>query len=134
MAKGKTNVHYFGGLMDNKVQKQVSSQFLFDILPVSHSSFYAVDSKGNQALIDDDSKRQLWDHYLVDVYKKFKATGVEGVSYRFIRTEVKRRCNALTKSGVRCKNDAYPSLICPTHSKHNDFDVFKHSFCFIEPK
>ncbi len=132
MARGRTDVRYFGGIKDGELELQVNTRFMVERHSVFHSAFFAIDFKGNKALLEDDSKRNLWDHHLVDVYQKLKPKkGVPGMSYKFIQTEIRFRCNSMTKLGKRCKNESDSSRICTTHQKSKSLGKFKHSFNFV---
>jgi len=133
MARGKTDVCYFGGILDGKVVLQEDTRSLFQKINVYHKSFYAIDHKGGQALLENELKAHLWDHRLTDVYEKMKSKkGVSGVAYKFSYTEIAFRCNAITKAGTRCKNEADLSRVCSIHNKLKSFDIFKHAFNFVE--
>ena len=133
MARGRTDVRYFGGIMNGKIEEQVNTRFMVDSHSVFHDSFYAIDSKGGQALLEDESKRHLWDHHLVDIYKKAKQTpNVSGMRYEFSHTEIRFRCNAINNNGKRCKNESNASRICLTHSKVKELKLFKHSFNVVQ--
>jgi hypothetical protein len=135
MARGKTDVRYFGGIKAGQLELQVNTRFMIKRHSVFHEEFFAIDSKGNTALLKGQSKRSLWDHHLVDIYEKMPSKkGVPGMSYEFVNTEIMFRCNAMTKSGKRCKNESDSSRVCKTHQRAESFDLFKHSFNFVELK
>lgn len=133
MARGKTDVRYFGGILDGEIHLQINTRFMYEKISIRHESFYAIDSKGNQKLLKDESKEGLWDHRLVDVYNKIE-TNKPGISYQFDHTEILFRCNAINKNGNRCKHECGLSRVCSTHNRANSFETFKHAFNFVELK
>ena len=88
-----------------------------DSIRLERDHWFARQDNGDVAIIRGGQRRAAnWMTYFTDVYHKVDKVNANRVAYTFERTVQVNRCEATTKKGQRCRNDALDqSSFCVTH-------------------
>lgn len=107
MAKGKTEIRFYGGNLDGFVDSEVSTRFTVDRIASACKAYFATSPDGGGVELRRGELNKYWFSASEDVYfKRKRQCGSFGVEYQFAGKREVGRCAAVTKAGSQCLNAA----------------------------